>query len=45
MKTDFIATRGYFNNLGKLKPSQSVREVFLTKNDLIKLINILMYII
>ena len=33
MKTDFIATRSYFNNLRKLKPSQSVSEVFLTKNE------------
>ena len=33
MKSDFIATRGYFNNLRKLKPSQSVGEIFLTKNE------------
>ena len=33
MKSDFIATRSYFNNLRKLKPSQSVGEIFLTKNE------------
>ena len=33
MKNDFIATRSYFNNLRKLKPSQSVGEIFLTKNE------------
>ena len=33
MKSDFIATRGYFNNLRKLKPSKSVGEVFLTKDE------------
>ena len=33
MKTDFIATRGYYNNLRRLRPSQSVGEIFLTKNE------------
>ena len=33
MKSDFIATRSYFNNLRKLKPSQSIGEIFLTKNE------------
>ena len=33
MKSDFIATRGYLNNLRKLKPSQSVGEIFLTKDE------------
>ena len=33
MKSDFIATRGYFNNLRKIKPSKSVGEVFLTKDE------------
>ena len=33
MKNDFLATRGYFNNLRKLRPSQSVGEIFLTKNE------------
>ena len=33
MKSDFIATRGYFNNLRKLKPNKSVGEVFLTKDE------------
>ena len=33
MKKDFITTRSYFNNLRKLKQSQSVGEIFLTKNE------------
>ena len=33
MKTDFLATRGYYKNLRKLKPNQSVGEVFLTKSE------------
>ena len=33
MKSDFIATRNYFNNLRKVKPSQSVGDIFLTKNE------------
>ena len=33
LKNNFIATRSYFNNLRKLKPSQSVGEIFLTKNE------------
>ena len=33
MKTDFLATRNYYNNLRKVKPSQSVGEIFLTKNE------------
>ena len=33
LKKNFIATRCYFNNLRKLKPSQSVGEIFLTKNE------------
>ena len=33
MKSDFIATRNYFKNLRKIKPSQSVGEIFLTKDE------------
>ena len=33
MKNEFLVTRGYYENLKKLKPSQSVGEVFLTKNE------------
>ena len=33
MKTDFLVTRGYYKNLRKLRPNQSVGEVFLTKNE------------
>ena len=33
MKTDFLQTRGYYKNLRKLRPNQSVGEVFLTKNE------------
>ena len=33
MKTDFLATRNYYNNLRKVKPSQSVGDIFLTKNE------------
>ena len=33
MKTEFLATRGYYKNLRKLKPNQSVGEIFLTKNE------------
>ena len=33
MKTDFLVTRGYYENLKKLRPNQSVSQVFLTKNE------------
>ena len=33
LKSDFIATRGYYKNLRRLRPSQSVGEIFLTKNE------------
>ena len=33
MKSDFLMTRGYYENLKKLRPNQSVGEVFLTKNE------------
>ena len=33
LKNDFLVTREYFNNLKKLKPSQSVGDIFLTKNE------------
>ena len=33
MKSDFLLTRGYYQNLKKLKPNQSVGEVFLTKSE------------
>ena len=33
MKNEFIVTRGYYENLKKLRPNQSVGEVFLTKNE------------
>lgn len=33
MKTDFLVSRGYYNNLRKLRPNRSVGEVFLTKNE------------
>ena len=33
LKNDFLASRCYFNNLRKLKPTQSVGEIFLTKNE------------
>jgi len=33
MKNEFLVTRGYYENLKKLKPNQSVGEVFLTKNE------------
>ena len=33
MKSDFLLTRGYYENLKKLKPNQSVGEVFLTKSE------------
>ena len=33
LKSDFIATRNYFKNLRKVKPSQSVGDIFLTKNE------------
>ena len=31
LKNDFLVTRNYYNNLRKIKPSQSVGEIFLTK--------------
>ena len=33
MKSEFLVTRGYYENLKKLRPNQSVGEVFLTKNE------------
>ena len=33
LKNDFLQTRRYFNNLRKLKPSQSIGEIFLTKDE------------
>ena len=33
LKTDFLANRGYYKNLRKLRPNQSVGEIFLTKNE------------
>ena len=33
MKNEFLVTRGYYENLKKLRPNQSVGEVFLTKNE------------
>ena len=33
LKNDFIVTRNYFNNLRKVKPSQSVGDIFLTRNE------------
>ena len=33
LKREFLATRGYYQNLRKLKPNQSVGEVFLTKSE------------
>ena len=33
MKTDFLQTRGYFHNLRRLRPNQSVGDIFLTKNE------------
>ena len=33
MKTDFLQTREYYQNLRKLRPNQSVGEIFLTKNE------------
>ena len=33
MKTDFLVTRGYYENLKKLRPNQSVSQVLLTKNE------------
>ena len=33
LKNDFLMTRGYYKNLRKLRPSQSVGEVYLTKNE------------
>ena len=33
MQNDFLATRNYYNNLRKVRPSQSLGEIFLTKNE------------
>ena len=33
MKTDFSVTKGYYKNFKKLRPNQSVSQVFLTKNE------------
>ena len=33
MKTDFIATRNYFKNLRKIRSSQSLAKIFLTKDE------------
>ena len=33
LKNDFLVTRNYYNNLRKVKPSQSVGDIFLTKNE------------
>ena len=33
LKTDFLISRGYYNNLRKLRPNQSVGEIYLTKNE------------
>ena len=33
MKTDFLVTRGYYENLKKLRPNKSVSQVFLKKNE------------
>ena len=33
LKNDFLVTRNYYNNLRKIRPNQSMGDIFLTKNE------------